>query len=44
MSIWYITVWIILVGLDNNMFSHLMGCFRDGMTTYNIGSWLYVKY
>ena len=44
MSILCIIAYIIFVGLDNNMLSHLMGSLCDGVTTYNIGMWLYVKY
>ena len=44
MSILCIITLIILVGLDDDMLSHLMGSFCDGVTTYNIGIWLSVKY
>ena len=30
---------IILVSLDNNMLSYLMGSLCGGVTTYNIGIW-----
>ena len=44
MSILCIHVLIILVGLNNNILSYLMGGLCAGVTTHDIGNWLSANY